>query len=190
VSALREYRDDGPLVELAGRFVRPARSALPWTLPALLPLVALLAAPAASAPLALAGGALVAAGLSGPAAGSPHAGRLDWLVPPLLRAAEYGALLWLAVLSGPATVPASYALLAALAYHHYDVVYRLRDRGDLPSALLRRLGLGWEGRLLVAGLLGAAGVLGPACYAAAAVLLLVYVAEGTAAWRRGERAVA
>ncbi|MDP9434129.1 MAG: DUF5941 domain-containing protein, partial [Actinomycetota bacterium] len=138
-------------------------------------------------PPALAAAAVVAAGLSGPAHRSAHSGRLDWLVPPLLRAAEYGALLRLAVLEGPATVPACYLLLAALAYHHYDVVYRLRDRGEEPRAWLRRTGLGWDGRLVAAGLLAALGVLRPALYVAGTVLLVLYVVESAAAWRRGAR---
>jgi hypothetical protein len=187
VSALRHYRDDGPLAELAGRLLGPASSALPWTSAASLPLLALLVVPAQQAPVALAAAAVAAAVLAGRASTGPHSGRLDWLVPPLLRVAEYGALLRLSVEVGPATVPACYALLAALAYHHYDLVYRLRDRSEPAPAWLRRAGLGWEGRLLAAAVLAAAGVLRPALYAAAAVLLVVYVAEGTLAWRRSER---
>jgi len=186
VSALRHYRDDGPLVELAAR-TAPRRTALPWTCGALLPLLAALVAPSDSAPLAVSGAAVLAAALSGPVVRGPHAGRLDWLVPPLLRAAEYGALLRLAVLQGPPAVPACYLLLAALAYHHYDLVYRLRDRGEQPTAWLRRAGLGWDGRLAAAGVLAQLGLFTPAAYAAGAVLLVVYVAEGAAAWRRGER---
>ena len=186
MSALRHYRDDGPLVELAARRLRPAPTALPWTTGALLPLLAVLLAPAPWAAPALTGAVLVAAVLSGPAFTSPCTGRLDWLVPPLLRLAEYAALLRLAVLDGPGAVPACYALLAALAYHHYDVVYRLRDRGELPPPWLRRAGLGWDGRLAVAGLLAVAGVLRPALYLAAGVLLVVYVVESAAAWRRSE----
>lgn len=190
MSALRHYRDDGPLVEFAGRRCRSVPAGLPATTAALLPLAVVLLAPARHAPLALAAAAMLAAAVNGPAARSPHVGRLDWLVPPLLRAAEYGALLRLATLDGSATVPACYVLLAALAYHHYDLVYRLRDRGETPPASLRRLGLGWEGRLVVTGLLAAAGFLRPGMYAAAAVLLVVYVVEGAAAWRRGEREAA
>jgi hypothetical protein len=187
VSALRHYRDDGPLAELGGRLLGRSSTALPWTSAALLPLLAVLVVPAQQAPLALAAAALVAAPLAGRARAGAHAGRLDWLVPPLLRVAEYGALLLLAAGQGAATVPACYALLAALAYHHYDLVYRLRDRGESPPSWLRRGGLGWEGRLVAAAALAAADVLRPALYAAAVLLLVVYVAEGTLAWRRSER---
>ena len=189
MSALRHYRDDGPLVEAAARAVRhPPLAALPWTAAAALPALALFVVPPEQAPSTLAGAAGVAALLAAPAFRSAHDGRLDWLVPPLLRAAEYTALLRLAVLGGPATVPACYALLAALAYHHYDLVYRLRDRGEEPPAWLRRVGLGWEGRLLAAALLAALGALRPGLYVAAAVLLTTYVVEGVLGWRRSERA--
>ena len=190
VSAVRHYRDDGPLVELLARRVPAARAALPWTLPAALPLLALLVVPARSAPLALAAATAVAALAAARASRSPSDGRLDWLVTPLLRAAEYGALLRLAVLDGAATVPACYALLAALAYHHYDLVYRLRDRGEEPSAALRRAGLGWEGRLLAVALLAALELLRPALYVAAPVLLLAYVVEGVRGWQRSGRLAA
>jgi len=189
VSNLRHYRDDGPLVEVAASGLRTAPvAALPWTVGVVLPLLALLLATRASAPLVLAVAAAVAAVPAVLAVHSDHDGPLDWLATPLLRIGEYAALLRLAVLDGSATVPACYALLAALAYHHYDLVYRLRDRGEEPSALLRRLGLGWEGRLLAAAACAALGVLRPAMYVAAAVLLTVYVTEGVVGWRRAERA--
>ncbi len=188
MSVLRHYRDDGPLVELAAKGRAPAATALPSTVAALLPVVALLVLPAAHALAALLAATAVAAVLNAPASRSPHVARLDWLVPPLLRASEYGALLRLAVLDGPDAVPACYALLAALAYHHYDVVYRLRDRAEEPPTWLRRAGLGWDGRLLAAGLLSALGVLAPAMYVAAGVLLVAYVSESALAWRRGATA--
>jgi len=189
MSALRFYRDDGPLVEAAACGLRTAPvAALPWTAAVVVPFLALLLATPASAPLVLAVAVVVAAVPAVMAVHSDHDGPLDWLGTPLLRIGEYAALLRLAVLDGSATVPACYALLAALAYHHYDLVYRLRDRGEEPSALLRRAGLGWEGRLLAAAALTALGVLRPAMYVAAAVLLTVYVTEGVVGWRRAERA--
>lgn len=190
MSAVRHYRDDGPLVELLALRVPAARAALPWTVPAALPLLALLVVPARTAPLALAVATAVAALAASRASRSPSDGRLDWLVTPLLRAAEYGALLRLAVLDGAATVPACYALLAALAYHHYDLVYRLRDRGEEPSAALRRAGLGWEGRLLAVALLAGLDLLRPALYVAAPLLLLAYVVEGVRGWQRSGRLAA
>ena len=190
MSSLRHYRDDGPLVELLARATRrPAATALPWSLGVAAPLLGVLVLPG-SAAAALAVGVLLAAPLAAAAHRSAADGPLDWLVTPLLRAAEYGALLRLAVLDGPSTVPGCYALLAALAYHHYDLVYRLRDRGEEPSAWLRRAGLGWEGRLLGAALLSATGSLKTGLYVAAAVLLVTYVVEGISGWRRSATAAA
>ena len=185
MSAIRFYRDDGPLIDLAASGLRTAPvAALPWTAAVVLPFLVLLVVPAGDAPLALAIATVVAALPNVLARHSDSDGALDWLVPPLLRAGEYAALLRLSVLDGPGTVPACYALLAALAYHHYDLVYRLRDRGEEPPHWLRRLGLGWEGRLLAAAALAAAGVLRPVLYVAAGVLLVLYVAEGVRGWRR------
>ena len=184
MSSLRHYRDDGPLVELLAAAVRrPPVAALPWSLAAGVPLLAVLVLPE-RAPLALALTVPLAAGVAAVAHRSAADGRLDWLVTPLLRAAEYGALLRLAALDGPATVPACYSLLAALAYHHYDLVYRLRDRGEQPSRWLRRAGLGWEGRLLGAAVLAATGSLRVGLYGTAGVLLVTYVTEGVLSWRR------
>ncbi|NED89642.1 CDP-alcohol phosphatidyltransferase family protein, partial [Streptomyces sp. SID11233] len=51
----------------------------------------------------------------------PLKGALDWLVPPFLRAAEYGTILLLAARSDPhGALPAAFGLVAAVAYHHYD----------------------------------------------------------------------
>ena len=42
---------------------------------------------------------------------------------------EYAGLLWLGALAGASSSPAAFALLAALALRHYDLVYGLRYRG-------------------------------------------------------------
>jgi hypothetical protein len=91
----------------------------------------------------------------------PHSGRGDWLVPPLLQAAEYVFLaeagfalrLW---------PPWTFALVAAAGFRHLDLAYRVRC--GLASGIDRR-GLGWEGRMIVIGVAAAAGgliVVGPA----------------------------
>jgi len=194
VPELVHYRDDGPLVEALARPLadRPG-PAIPLTAVALLPLAVVLLLPALGAgrvatAVALAVAVLVAAPAGALARRRPHTGRLDWLVPPVLRLAEYAALLRLTGATADGTVPACYALLAALAYHHYDVVYRLRDRGEDPPGWLRRFGLGWEGRLLVAAVLVGLDVLRPGLFVLAAVLGVVYVVEGVLGWVRSERA--
>ena len=82
-----------------------------------------------------------------------HAGRGDWLVPPLIQAAEYVFLaeagfalrLW---------PPWTFALVAAAGFRHLDLAYRVRC--GLASGIDRR-GLGWEGRMIVVGVAAAAG---------------------------------
>lgn len=154
--ALADLADSGPLAELLSRAVRGVPRH-------------------AASCLALAGGALVtcsalvwgagwqtvvcAAGyvlLSSAAVARPLKGALDWLVPPFFRAAEYGTVLALAAeahVNG--ALPAAFGLVAAVAYHHYDTVYRIRgDAGAPPALLVRAIG-GQEGRTLLVTVLAA-----------------------------------
>jgi hypothetical protein len=186
----RHYRDDGPLLDALGTALSGRnrdRAALPLSTSALLPLVVLLVVPSDQAPAALAVALSLAVLANAQITRTEHGAPFDWLVPPLLRLAEYSALLRLTALVAPDAVPACYALLAAVAYHHYDVVYRLRDRNELPPRWLRWLGLGWEGRLLAAALLAHLGVLAPGLIIAAVVLGAVYVIDGVVGWLRSGR---
>jgi phosphatidylglycerophosphate synthase len=154
--ALAELADNGPLAAGAARALAPLARRLPALVTA--PAAALLGAAAtvAVAALAPAGswwpvlGAACYVLLTGLAAARPQRAALDWLVPPLLRAGEYGTALALAARSGvPHAVPAAFGLVAAVAYHHYDTVYRIRGgTGAPPRSLVRAIG-GHEGRTLV-----------------------------------------
>ncbi|HEX5566172.1 MAG TPA: DUF5941 domain-containing protein [Streptomyces sp.] len=95
--------------------------------------------------LAALGYAVLAAG----AVARPLTGPLDWLVPPFFRAAEYTTVLVLAARSEVSgALPAAFGLIAAVAYHHYDTVYRIRGgTGAPPHWLVRAIG-GHEGRAL------------------------------------------
>jgi hypothetical protein len=115
-------------------------------------------------------------------------GRLAWMVPPSLRALEYGLLIALAALAEPDALPACFAFVAVLAMHHYDVVYRLRHQRVAPPRWVWAVGGGWETRLALAGVLTLAGVLEWGLVVAAVVLGVVYVAESTASWIRFGRA--
>ncbi|MCZ4100207.1 DUF5941 domain-containing protein, partial [Streptomyces sp. H39-C1] len=86
---------------------------------------------------------------SGLAVARPLKGALDWLVPPFFRAGEYTTILALAAVSDVnGALPAAFGLVAAVAYHHYDTVYRIRGgTGAPPRALVRATG-GHEGRAL------------------------------------------
>lgn len=120
--------------------------------------------------------------IAGAAGEGPHP--LAWLVPPLLRLLEYGSLIALTALSDPDALPACFAFLGVLAFHQYDVVYRLRHQRLAPPAWVQAVGGGWEGRLVVALVLALAGVLGPALVVAAVGLALVYVTESVSSWLR------
>ncbi|MEW1825238.1 DUF5941 domain-containing protein [Streptomyces sp. NPDC088196] len=87
----------------------------------------------------------------------PLKGPLDWLVPPLFRAAEYCTVLILAAKAEVnGALPAAFGLVAAVAYHHYDTVYRIRgNAGASPAWLVRAIG-GHEGRTLLVTVLAAA----------------------------------
>lgn len=149
--ALAELSDSGPLSELLQRAVRgvPRHMA---------PAIAALGALALVLATALSGygswwpvlGAAVYALTSAAAVSRPLKGPLDWLVPPVFRAAEYGTILLIAAKADVnGALPAAFGLVAAVAYHHYDTVYRIRGgTGAPPHWLVRAIG-GHEGRTLV-----------------------------------------
>ena len=178
--ALADLADSGPLAQaLAGPLDRTARRLPGFAVPA----------------LALTGGLAVTAtavltGFGGPwtviaacgyvltsalAVTRPLKGALDWLVPPFLRAAEYGTVLALAADANVnGALPAAYGLVAAVAYHHYDTVYRIRgNAGASPRWLVRAIG-GHEGRTLAVAVLAA--VLTASQFTVALTVLAVAVA--------------
>jgi phosphatidylglycerophosphate synthase len=156
--ALADLADSGPLAQAVAAIAPGLRGT--FTAPA----VALLGT------LVMVGGALflpygswltVAAAavyvvLSGLSVARPLKGALDWLVPPLFRAAEYVTILVLAARSDvPHAVPAAFGLVSAVAYHHYDTVYRIRGgTGAPPQWLVRTIG-GHEGRTALVAVLAA-----------------------------------
>ncbi|MFF9489668.1 DUF5941 domain-containing protein [Streptomyces sp. NPDC014676] len=150
--ALADLADSGPLVELLGRS---------WARVNVLAAAIGAVVVAGSAVLWGAGwqtvvGAVVYVLFSAGAVGRPLKGALDWLVPPVFRAAEYGTVLALAAKADVnGALPAAYGLVAAVAYHHYDTVYRIRgNAGASPRWLVRAIG-GHEGRTLVVAVLAA-----------------------------------
>ncbi|MFI2758667.1 DUF5941 domain-containing protein [Streptomyces echinatus] len=120
-------------------------------------------------------GALVYVATSGRAVARSLKGPLDWLVPPVFRAAEYCTVLILAARAEVnGALPAAFGLVAAVAYHHYDTVYRIRgDAGAPPAWLVRAIG-GHEGRTLLVTVL--AVVLTAAQFTVALTVLAVAVA--------------
>jgi len=189
-SALAVYRDDGPLARALGAAGR--RLPLPplvLVIAAALPLAAAIALRGSDASDAVAAAVIawlvIVAGASN---GRPHADRLRWAVPPALRAAEYVAIIWIAAFAGAHEEGAAFALLAAVAFRHYDLVYRLRHRGVMPPAWVNALAGGWDGRVAVACALALAGALPAGYYVIAALLGAGFVGESAVSWTRFSRA--
>lgn len=177
---LQVYRDDGPVCRALGELARGQLWPLPGAIIALAATAVLLAAgvgaettPALFAPV-------VALLLTGPASTHSHEGRMDWLVPPIIRGIEYGYLTVLGFAQG-VSAPLVHVLIAVLAFHHYDTVYRTRQ-GLRPPEWIFRAGLGWEGRMLIVAFTGLSGLL-PFAYAAlAAYLGLLFASESVRTW--------
>jgi phosphatidylglycerophosphate synthase len=187
--ALAELADSGPLAQAVAAVLRRPGGGFTAPLLAFAGGLVMVAA-ALFAPYGgwlTAGAAVVYAAVSGLAVSRPLKGALDWLVPPLFRAAEYCTILVLAARSDvPQAVPAAFGLVSAVAYHHYDTVYRIRGgTGAPPRWLVRTIG-GHEGRTLVVAVLAAVLTSGPgfttALTALAAAVALVVLVESIRFW--------
>ncbi|MEU1542205.1 DUF5941 domain-containing protein [Actinacidiphila glaucinigra] len=146
--ALADLADTGPLAEGLTRLFRGRGVPAAAPLGAAVMIATSLLAPAGSAwPVAAACCYVVTSAL---AVSRPLKGALDWIVPPVFRTAEYTTILVLAAVSDVnGALPAAFGLVAAVAYHHYDTVYRIRGgTGAPPRGLVRATG-GHEGRTLL-----------------------------------------
>lgn len=74
--------------------------------------------------------------------------KLGWLVPPVYHAFEYALAIALAVQVNDA-MPVAFVYLAAVIYHHYDIVYRIRASASVPRWLTVAGALGFEGRVVI-----------------------------------------
>jgi len=116
--------------------------------------------------------------------------RWAWIVPPLLRAGEYAAVLVAATVSGSGIGAATYAYLLAVIWHHYDAGYRSRHRlAGSARSVLAGLG-GFEVRTLAVAALAAGGAraytIGIAVLTA--LLVIVAVARVRGLWKQLEPA--
>ncbi|MFF3742587.1 DUF5941 domain-containing protein [Streptomyces kronopolitis] len=189
--ALADLADSGPLAELiaagargrgrTGSFLAPAMAFLSTAV--LLVWVLFQDDPASWLTVGI---AACSALLAGAAVSRPLKGALDWLVPPFFRAGEYVTILVLAARADvPGALPAAYGLVAAVAYHHYDTVYRIRGGTGAPPRWLVRATGGHEGRVLAVTVLAAA--LSPSGFtlaltALAVVLALLVLVESIRFW--------
>ncbi|MEV0318406.1 DUF5941 domain-containing protein [Streptomyces sp. NPDC050658] len=155
--ALADLADNGPLAAAFSALARGGRK-----LPA--PVIAFVGGAAIVGVAALTSygspwvvvAAVVYVITSGLALAGPLKGPLDWLVPPFFRIAEYCTVLFLAISADVnGALPAAFGLVSAVAYHHYDTVYRIKGgTGAPPHWLVRAIG-GQEGRVLVVALAAA-----------------------------------
>ncbi|MFI6357890.1 DUF5941 domain-containing protein [Streptomyces sp. NPDC050743] len=175
--ALADLADSGPLADAVKQVAKRGLPGLAVPAVALLGGAAVVACSAVSAygsvlPVI---GALLYVLTSALAVARPLKGALDWLVPPFFRAAEYGTVLALAGKAGVnGALPAAFGLVAAVAYHHYDTVYRIRGNAGAPPAWLVRVIGGHEGRTLLVTVL--ATVLTASQFTVALTVLAVAVA--------------
>jgi hypothetical protein len=190
---LELYRDDGPLSRALGSALGTVVRVPPFLLvvAGVLPLFTLLSIEGDGASDAAVGAVLAwFVLLAGISSGRPHTDSLRWAVLPMLRLGEYGGVLWLAALAGGSGPPAAFALLAVVAFRHYDLVYRLRYQGGPPPRWVGDIGGGWEGRLIAGYVLLLAGALPAGLYVIACVLGVVFVGESISSWARAQRAPA
>ncbi|MBV9093689.1 MAG: hypothetical protein JO132_07415 [Streptosporangiaceae bacterium] len=172
------YRGDGDLAHWLGGF---ARGMLPPLLPVLVGLFVigvLTALGLQNLPGVLAltpAAAMLPAALG---ACHPHDEGMDWLVPPLLMTGE---CVYLAALGFSHHVRQElvFALIAAVVLRHADLGYRARCGRGLAAD---RLGLGWDGRMLVAGLAAMVGLTPPAYAVVSGYLWLLFCWDYLTAW--------
>jgi hypothetical protein len=184
---LRAYRDDGPLAQFLAGALRPfvGHALSLGLLAAVLLGVAILTSAESKATLLVGGLAFIVLASVGAAGDVP--GRLAWLLPPLLRIGEYAFALALGSRTDSSVLPVVYALLAAVAFHHYEIVYRLRHQRVAPPPWVYALGGGWDGRMLLLALLFALGALKAGVAVLAVWCGTLFVFESIASWVRFTR---
>jgi hypothetical protein len=185
---LLAYRDDGPLVHaLAGKLGK-GLPPVPATLIAMLAVIAItVAGVLAPGPILLVPPLIVLV-LVLPTAPRDHLGRLDWLTPPLLRAAEFFTIIAVS-LEADAPKWLLFVLVYVVGYHTYDTVYRTRQ-SIWPPAWVFYAGLGWELRLLIIGVGAALGWLTPVLAVLTAYLFVLFAVESVTSWVRLDKASA
>lgn len=183
MSTLNLYRDDGPLASAIAR-VLPTRWVTPFVLGfyALLLVVPLITRPGATPTVGFGLSWFIV--VAGCGAARDLTKRLDWLVPVIVRAAEYAFILAVVRVDAPEDLPYAYAVLAASAFHHYDIVYRLRHQGMAPPTWVNWAGGGWELRMVTVYLLAFNGWLHVGLPILAFYLFALFVTESVRSWFR------
>jgi Family of unknown function (DUF5941) len=176
--------DAGPIARLLAPLALPV---VPWLALGLSALAALGTAAVAGSERrgTTALGLLVVVLIAVPALARPPAGRFGWLMPGVVRGLEYGLVVRVVAEVDRPAMPIAFGLLCAVAYHHYDTVYRWRHTGRGPAGWVYRLGMGWDGRLIMlAGIVLFTARLRAPLAIAAVLLAAVFLAESAVGWRR------
>jgi hypothetical protein len=168
---LAAYRGDGPIAYRIGGVVQGQLPPLPPLLVGLLVTCDLAFLGVADLSGLLIFGPVMAMLLAALGARHPHDGRLDWLVPSLLLTGE-GVFLTGLGFARHVWLPVIFALLAAVVLRHADLAYRARSGRAVPDD---KFGLGWDGRILLAGFAAVLGIV-PFAYAVLAAWLWLLTA--------------
>ncbi len=169
---LPPYRGDGPIAYRIGGVVQGQLPPLPPLLVGLLVTCDLAFLGVADLSGLLIFGPVMAMLLAALGARHPHDGRLDWLVPSLLLTGE-GVFLTGLGFARHVWLPVIFALLAAVVLRHADLAHRASSGHGVPDD---KYGLGWDGRILLAGF---AAVLGFVPFALAVLAAWLWL---LAAW--------
>jgi hypothetical protein len=180
--------DLGPLARAVGRL-----AALPFAAAVvgcvLVGLGALVVAAADATPWLVVALAAVGILLVGAGCRPPLQDPLGWQASTLLWGAEAALVLAVAGSLPGRAQWCAYVYLAAVAWHRYDVAYRLRDTGLAAAPWVTVATLGVDGRwLLLAVTAALGGPVGALLAWGSLVLICVYAAESAAGWRAWARA--
>jgi hypothetical protein len=173
-------RDDGGLAKAMGAVVSGQLPPLPPAVAGAFVTGVLLAVGVAESAALAIFTPIVAVLLIGPGSSHAHDGRLDWLVPPILRLVEYVFVVCVG-LAWEVPAPLIFALLGAILFHHYDLVQRMRQR-VYPPSWLGTAGLGWEGRMLLVSLAALAEAVTAGFVVLAAYLWGLFLWESVTCW--------
>ncbi|MEO6996457.1 MAG: DUF5941 domain-containing protein [Terracoccus sp.] len=135
-------------------------------------------------PFAAVGAVALAAAVLGPGSAGAGSTRLGWQLPGAMVAAEASVVAAVAAQLPPGQGVLAYLWFGAVAWHLYDMTYRLRETGERPAPWVQRLTLGVEGRILLVVLWWALGWNVATVFAIGTpVLLLGWFGESRYSWR-------